>query len=365
MTDRDDVERLRQAQAETVNLAAEFLREQIAALDWSTPEQARANLLEIVPLWVQEFGDVAATIAAEWYEDTRPAVLGPYTAHTVAPASEEQIRGSLRALLGDVADADSAAAAIAGGVQRLTHYSGRETIARNVQLDPDEVRFARVPTGAKTCAWCEMLASRGFVYYTRETAGALMQFHDGDDCAIVASWEADQEHIAGYDPDAMYERYMAARQEIEREGNLAPTDKQIQHRMRDMFPEQYTNGRALPRILTHRDSGWPADEVAPVGLGRWRHILKRHAPGGEARDVFEGMTGYEIAKVIRAAAASPDVVLPHPRYSEIRNRYVEIDGVVYAVGTKLGGARPTVVTAFPPNDESPIMEAWRTWRRGK
>ncbi|WP_417556234.1 hypothetical protein [Microbacterium sp.] len=269
MTDRDDVESLRADQAKVADLALEEIRALAARLDWSTPEAAHDALIEIVPAIVNEYGDIAATVAAEWYEDTRPMVLGPYTARTVDAASEEQIRGSLGALLGDSGTPDAALAAIQGGIRRLVQYSGRATIARNVQLDPGEVRFARIPTGGKTCAWCEMLASRGFVYYTRESAGALMQYHDSDDCALVASWEAEQEHIAGYDPDAMYDRYLAARDELEAEGNTAPTDKQIAGRLRRLFPEQYTDG-----IVT-RPQQIPSEDT-------WRHILRGEGsePGG-------------------------------------------------------------------------------------
>ena len=61
------------------------------------------------------------------------------------------------------------------------------------------IRFARVPSGTETCTFCRMLASRGFVYWSRETAGELDHFHRGCDCRVVAS--DDPEGIEGYDPD--------------------------------------------------------------------------------------------------------------------------------------------------------------------
>lgn len=62
------------------------------------------------------------------------------------------------------------------------------------------------------------------------------------DCEIVCSWDADQAHIAGYDPDAMYDRYLTARQQLEAEGMPVPSDADIAARMRELFPDQYTDG---------------------------------------------------------------------------------------------------------------------------
>lgn len=81
------------------------------------------------------------------------------------------------------------------------------------------VRFARVPNGTETCAFCYMLASRGFVYWTRETAGEMDHFHRGCDCKVVAS--NDPDGIEHYDPEGMRQR-MAL---IEEETGLSFSNK--------------------------------------------------------------------------------------------------------------------------------------------
>lgn len=53
-------------------------------------------------------------------------------------------------------------------------------------LDPTSPRWALVPRGAMTCAFCLMLASCGFAYQSDETAGRQMQYHR--DCDIIPSW---------------------------------------------------------------------------------------------------------------------------------------------------------------------------------
>ncbi len=47
------------------------------------------------------------------------------------------------------------------------------------------IRFARIPNGP-SCGFCTMLASRGFVYASRKSAGEFTRFHDHCDCRIVA-----------------------------------------------------------------------------------------------------------------------------------------------------------------------------------
>lgn len=236
MTDRADVTKLATAQRRLVELAKADLTAFFGTLDLTNPAAARDGLLEVVPLLVNEYGDLAATAAAEWFEEVRPA--GGFNAQTVDPVSAAQVQGSVRGLIGGLWSDDPAHVlpALTGAMQRYVQYSGRATVARNVQLDPMKPRFARVPTGAVTCAFCEMMASRGFVYLSKDTAGIIDNFHDNDDCQIVAEWDAEQHHIEGYDPDAMYARYMEARNVVGGDTNA------ILAEMRRQNPDLYTDG---------------------------------------------------------------------------------------------------------------------------
>lgn len=53
-----------------------------------------------------------------------------------------------------------------------------------LNADANDKRYARVPTGSKTCAWCMMLASKGAMYYSEDTAKAGN--HNNCDCVFVA-----------------------------------------------------------------------------------------------------------------------------------------------------------------------------------
>ena len=57
-------------------------------------------------------------------------------------------------------------------------------VSRLRRLMPGDIAYARVPTGAETCTYCMMLASRGFAYHTEESAGHAD--HRGCNCLIVA-----------------------------------------------------------------------------------------------------------------------------------------------------------------------------------
>lgn len=85
----------------------------------------------------------------------------------------------------------------------LVKRAGRENVARN--CEDNGIAYARVPSGAHTCDFCLMLASRGFVYYDAQAAGEGRAFHRGCDCRIVPGTPGTQ--VEGYDPDALYRRY--------------------------------------------------------------------------------------------------------------------------------------------------------------
>lgn len=77
--------------------------------------------------------------------------------------------------------------------------------------EDDGVRFARVPQGVHTCAFCIMLAGRGFVYASKETAGKFDKYHNDCDCRIVASWGEDSS-VENYDSTEYEDMYRSARQ---------------------------------------------------------------------------------------------------------------------------------------------------------
>ena len=77
--------------------------------------------------------------------------------------------------------------------------AAKVSVWRNGQRDSREVRYARVPTGPETCAWCLMTAGLGYWFMTAESASHT---HRGCDCQIVpAIGGIHSVKIRGYDSD--------------------------------------------------------------------------------------------------------------------------------------------------------------------
>lgn len=81
------------------------------------------------------------------------------------------------------------------------HHANRTTKHNAIK---NKLRYARVPMG-NACAFCLMLATRGFDYYTRTSAGEDKgHYHIHCHCKIVAGTKNTK--VAGYDPDGLNKR---------------------------------------------------------------------------------------------------------------------------------------------------------------
>jgi len=69
---------------------------------------------------------------------------------------------------------------------------------RRSGIERDGVRFARVLQSPEPCEFCRMLADRGFVYLSEESAGQFFEFHPGCKCkAVPGYWNAEIESYIG------------------------------------------------------------------------------------------------------------------------------------------------------------------------
>lgn len=203
----------RDAQRDVVALAHADLVRWWRDLDVSDPRAAVAALEAFVPELVAAYGDMAAVVAADWYDMLREqaAVSGAFRASLAGTVPTGQVQASARwaagPLFAETPDSDKALQLLAGTVQRLVQQGGRDTLARNTLQDPAKPRWARVPHG-KTCAWCRMLASRGAVYLSARSAGRWNKWHDRCDCQPVPVWQG---QALPYDADGLLQEYMDAR----------------------------------------------------------------------------------------------------------------------------------------------------------
>ena len=110
-------------------------------------------------------------------------------------------------------DVDGFSNAIAAAARYFAERGANDTMAALGKADGKKlgrrVRFARIPTGATTCPYCCMLASRGFVYHSEVMA--LNGNHRNCDCRIVEGFPGME--VEGYDPDEYYRRWKESGEE--------------------------------------------------------------------------------------------------------------------------------------------------------
>lgn len=254
-----DLARLRAAHGKLAAQTRRDLSKAWAAMDLANPQQARDDLLQVVDALGSRADTDARILAMEWYEDIREKVGGlpRYTARVGGSPNHDQMIATTRwaagGLWGD--SPDQVKQLMEQAIDRWQWAATNDTIMFNATNDKSCRRWARVPSGAKTCAFCTMLASRGWVYATARSAGddAGHQFHTGCDCLVVPNFESTirSAYLEGYDPHRylqLYKRGIEQADDGSREAIVAG--------MRRADPDQYTDG-VWPERVPHKDSGPP------------------------------------------------------------------------------------------------------------
>jgi hypothetical protein len=134
---------------------------------------------------VHRYGSASAGLAADFYDAARLAagVKGSYTVIPADPAPLAQVEANVswatKNLWTPEPDVQPAKVLVKGAAERLVLDAGRNTITTAVQRDRQARGWARV-TKPACCYFCALLASRGAVYKTEQTAS--FEAHDHDRC---------------------------------------------------------------------------------------------------------------------------------------------------------------------------------------
>lgn len=197
-----------------VTLATNDLQSFWSALNTDgNPLLVKNALLEFFPELVGVYGDTAALLAADFYDELRdvPPSAARFAAVMAEPVDTDQAEASARWALGplfsDEPNPLQVLANLVGATQRLVLQPGRSTVINSASSDPVRTGFARIPVGP-TCRFCTMVASRGFVYSTARSAGDSNKWHDDCDC-IVVSGQSDRDLPEGYDLEELGRMYAA------------------------------------------------------------------------------------------------------------------------------------------------------------
>lgn len=171
-----------------------------------TREAAKAIMQALGTGYGQVAGDVAYALRAETADALGVELSDSDYAYAPDPEYVDRTaRYQVEKL--KTGDVDGFAKAIADASRYFAERGANDTMAALGKADAAKlgkrVRFARVPTGATTCPYCLMLASRGFVY--RSELKALNANHRNCDCRIVEGFDGMQ--VEGYDPDEYYDMW--------------------------------------------------------------------------------------------------------------------------------------------------------------
>lgn len=187
---------------------------------------------------VTRYSETSATLAADFYDGEREAagVPGSFTVPLADAPPDEQVDASMRWATKDLWPRDEAVATVAqqepldvrleaamakadGAAQKLVADRGRATLRQAVKADPQAVAYARA-AALGACAFCRLMASRGAVYATAESAGrdanalftgdaSVVKFHNDCHCAIVPVFRGQRFELSPHaqEWDRLYREY--------------------------------------------------------------------------------------------------------------------------------------------------------------
>ena len=189
--------------------------EVLQGINW-TPEniaECRDLVIQALAAVMPTYTTMAAQASADFYDAARELVVGEKMgARAISDFDMRKTEGAVRGFVRFVLDGrvETFNEQVLQRIDYEMKRSAGESMFANGRRDKRRPKYARVPTGDETCDFCLMLASRGFVYTSEATAGAIKldHYHSGDDCRVVAQW--DDGGVEDYDTKAIYGRWQSA-----------------------------------------------------------------------------------------------------------------------------------------------------------
>lgn len=187
----------------------------LQGINW-TPEnvaECRDLVIQALAQVMPTYTTMAAQASADFYDAARELVVGEKMgAKAISGYDEAKTAGAVRAFVRFVLrdDVQTFNDQVLQRIDYEMKRSAGESMFANGRRDKRRPKYARVPTGDETCDFCLMLASRGFVYSSEATGGAvkLDHYHSGCNCRVVCQWE--DGGVEDYDTKAIYGRWQSA-----------------------------------------------------------------------------------------------------------------------------------------------------------
>lgn len=227
---------------------------QLEAIDYTDVADLREKVIAIIDPVCSSATDYAAALTAEFYDEAREiaGAAGDYAAEALSGRVPERTEGAVRGMVAgmdDGADWGAFAQKVLDRVDYEIKRASNSCAIQNAERDPAHPRWARVPTGAETCGFCIMLASRGYDYLKRESADHA---HPNCDCRVVPQFGSGT--IEGYDPDRyldIYERNVVVGESgaIDVNATAYAIEKDLGEASMVGFASESVRGRVAPHEL--------------------------------------------------------------------------------------------------------------------
>lgn len=223
------------------------LRNDLSGLNLSDAD-IRKTIADLVAERFGYYGNASAELGRIWYQNCRDTETDGNGSYVATTYFNDDLYGRL---INDVysivdrlkADArlrlteEEAVERISDTVANYVHKVNRDTVVENLNIENEgvysapgtptrveqrrelrrmkrgRVAYMRVPSSNCACAFCIMMASRGAVYKTRESAGGgadVNKYHINCRCSVVPV-SVDDPFIEGYSTDEYEDQYYDAR----------------------------------------------------------------------------------------------------------------------------------------------------------
>lgn len=197
---RKYIEDLRKVNDTAASLMADFLTKHRDPDGlWDNPETRQA-ILDYAFGLSSKYGDAAAELACEMYDEL--AALSGVSVPAAEPAATATY-GEVAKAVNGILKYSSNIEMIASAVGRQVKTAGVDTTMENAIRDG--AQWAWIPVG-DTCAFCITLASRGWQYASRNALknGHAEHIHSNCDCTYAIRFNEDT-RVQGYEP-TLYKR---------------------------------------------------------------------------------------------------------------------------------------------------------------
>lgn len=190
-----DALRLRRAQEGIRVLVVRDLTAMFGSMNLARPEHARDALLAYMPALVRQYGEGAAAVAADWYDEVRASSKAPGTFRALmsVPDDTDAIEGTVRRVAGTLftESPTDALGGLMAAIPKFALAGARQTVTRSADLDSHASGWQRIAR-AGACDFCRVLTGRGAVY---RKATVHFAAHGDCNCAAVPSWDRDAPEV--------------------------------------------------------------------------------------------------------------------------------------------------------------------------